>query len=413
MRQQLAQKDAQLAVQGEQLAQKDTHLPQQGEQLAVQAARIAQLEAYCADDHSGSRRGLATYAGRPDVPARSVMPTLNEWAHEVVPPLPSSGRGSVFLGPRQACDGSTGRASTLAALRDAGVRAIVNCTMGVPNAFEGGEEDEGDGGCEGDLEYCRVAVRDTGAAELLPFMRGCALFVERHLAAGRSVLVHCERGVSRSASIVLAHQMRFGSISSSCSSSSSVTGQQQQQQQRRRRRPTRDEAYVAVKSVRQCASPNHGFWGQLAEFARACEAEAEEEEGTAAGAGAQPRAPAKFDGAWATASLALFATCGAEECVRELAGMGTEATGAEAARCCTECVLDHVYGRGCLPSDVQWLCAVYGALEAAAPGARFGARAAALRMLCRDSEWFADKWCGEFRECSVDAIKDAMSKDKK
>ena len=48
------------------------------------------------------------------------------------------------------------------------------------------------------------------------------------------------------------------------------------------------------------------------------------------------------------------------------------------------------------------------ASSAVTPAQQGGARAAAQRMLQRDSEWFLDKWCGEYREGLVQAIQAAL-----
>lgn len=177
---------------------------------------------------------MLQYSGRPHVEAEVVSPTLCGWAHEVVPGE-AGGRGSIYLGPLQSCDGS--EPGTLEQLRAAGVGAIVNCTMYAANAFEG----------QG-IEYRRIAVRDEADAGLLVFMLGAANFIEARVARGCSVLVHCENCVSRSASIVMAHQIRFGAPE----------------------RSTREAVYVAVKSVRQVVDPNPGFWEQLADFEKVC-----------------------------------------------------------------------------------------------------------------------------------------------
>ena len=56
-----------------------------------------------------------------------------------------------------------------------------------------------------------------------------------------AVLVHCERGVSRSASLAMAFLMKHRAMS-------------------------RDDAYVAVKRARRVVEPNAGFWKQLGDF---------------------------------------------------------------------------------------------------------------------------------------------------
>ena len=70
------------------------------------------------------------------------------------------------------------------------------------------------------------------------------------LAGGRAVLVHCERGASRSVSVVIAHMM-------------SVT-----------RGLTVDAALAHVTRARPCAQPNIGFIGQLRQLQARLAAEA-------------------------------------------------------------------------------------------------------------------------------------------
>lgn len=56
-----------------------------------------------------------------------------------------------------------------------------------------------------------VEALDSSTQELLRFLPRCCDFIEENLKAG--VLVHCEMGVSRSATIVLAYLMRKGKVS--------------------------------------------------------------------------------------------------------------------------------------------------------------------------------------------------------
>ena len=135
-----------------------------------------------------------------------------------------NGRGPrIYLGPKECCG-----AAVLSALRSAKVTGIVNCTLDVPCAHE----------AEG-IEYCRVSVRDHEAANIHLFLDGATAFIRGHLTAGGAVVVHCQMGVSRSATIVIAYLMRYHSLS-------------------------RDAAYIHVKRRRpqvrvQCARASGGL----------------------------------------------------------------------------------------------------------------------------------------------------------
>ncbi len=60
-----------------------------------------------------------------------------------------------------------------------------------------------------DFEYHEVCIADDRDAELAPFLKPCAAFIDAALAdANSSVFVHCKVGTSRSASLVLFYMMQ-------------------------------------------------------------------------------------------------------------------------------------------------------------------------------------------------------------
>lgn len=139
-----------------------------------------ELEAAAAKLRLGLTRGPDDRHGSP---ADRHMACIVE-AHE--------NRGALWLGDRQA-------SKTLEWLRAQGVTAVVNVTDDVPNQHES----------EG-IVYHALRCQDVEeAAELLDLGLDSALSaLERWLASGRSVLVHCQAGRSRSSTVVLAHLMR-------------------------------------------------------------------------------------------------------------------------------------------------------------------------------------------------------------
>merc|ERR1711998_124961 len=89
-------------------------------------------------------------------------------------------------------------------------------------------------------EHLLCQIPDADDAELSPVFSQTQPFIEKALSTGGRVLVHCERGASRSVSVVCAHLM--------CASDGQL--------------PLAD-ALDRVKLQRPCAQPNCGFLKQL------------------------------------------------------------------------------------------------------------------------------------------------------
>ena len=152
------------------------------------------------------------YRGRPETcKSAGGRRVLRGHATEIEP--------GVYLGNSQAA------LVAFSELEALGIRGIVNCTPRVPNAHEG------------KIDYIRIPIYDNEGSEILPYLEGAAAFVAKY----RAVLVHCERGISRSATVLMAYYVRRGS--------------------------TIDDAYVLLKSKRPGVDPNTGFWRQLRAFA--------------------------------------------------------------------------------------------------------------------------------------------------
>eukprot|EP00658_Telonema_sp_P-2_P079419 TRINITY_DN7666_c0_g1_i1.p1 TRINITY_DN7666_c0_g1~~TRINITY_DN7666_c0_g1_i1.p1 ORF type:complete len:187 (+),score=51.70 TRINITY_DN7666_c0_g1_i1:116-676(+) len=97
------------------------------------------------------------------------------------------------------------------------------------------------------LCYKVVSVQDDLQAQLIPEFSECFSFIDDARAAG-AVLVHCEAGVSRSATVVVAYLMqRLGR--------------------------SLEVALSQVTLVRPCVAPNLNFMGQLQLFAQMLERE--------------------------------------------------------------------------------------------------------------------------------------------
>ncbi|KAK0151891.1 Dual specificity protein phosphatase 2 [Merluccius polli] len=118
------------------------------------------------------------------------------------------------------------RRDTLAA---AGITAVLNVSSTCPSLYEG------------ELRYLRLTVEDSLAADIRACFSQAIAFIDSVKEQGGRVLVHCQAGISRSATICLAYLMHT-------------------------RRVRLNEAFDFVKQRRQVISPNLAFMGQLLQF---------------------------------------------------------------------------------------------------------------------------------------------------
>jgi protein-tyrosine phosphatase len=86
-----------------------------------------------------------------------------------------------------------------------------------------------------------IAIEDSPFEDIFPLLIPATDFMHDHMQDGRGVYVHCQAGISRSATICIAYLIRFG-------------------------RMTLDQAYTAVYCVRPIICPNHAFIRQLQLF---------------------------------------------------------------------------------------------------------------------------------------------------
>merc|ERR1719379_1309207 len=89
-------------------------------------------------------------------------------------------------------------------------------------------------------EHLQCQIPDSAGVNLTPVMMEALPFIAEALAAGGRVLVHCEQGQSRSASVVAAHLMSSEQISI-------------------------HQALAVLRKHRPCVRPNDGFMRQLEE----------------------------------------------------------------------------------------------------------------------------------------------------
>ncbi|XP_072243720.1 dual specificity protein phosphatase 2 [Leuresthes tenuis] len=125
--------------------------------------------------------------------------------------------------------GSSLHSSRREMLAAAGITAVLNVSSTCPNFYEG------------EFQYLRLTVEDTLAADIRACFHTAIAFIDSVKQSGGRVLVHCQAGISRSATICLAYLMHT-------------------------QRVRLDEAFDFVKQRRQVISPNLAFMGQLLQF---------------------------------------------------------------------------------------------------------------------------------------------------
>ncbi|XP_051950436.1 dual specificity protein phosphatase 2-like [Xyrauchen texanus] len=125
--------------------------------------------------------------------------------------------------------GSAHHSSRRETLARCGITAVLNVSSSCPNMFE--EE----------LQYKTLKVEDSLAADIRVLFPEAIRFIDSVKESGGRVLVHCQAGISRSATICLAYLIHT-------------------------RHVRLEEAFDFVKRRRQVISPNLAFMGQLLQF---------------------------------------------------------------------------------------------------------------------------------------------------
>jgi hypothetical protein len=114
-------------------------------------------------------------------------------------------------------------------LKDLGITHIVTVLAGVSEMYPD------------KFKYYTIDICDRKYADLTPYFDPCSEFIDEAIKNGGKVLVHCQRGASRSATIVAAYLIS-------------------------KKDYTCDKAINLMKERRTCVNPNDGFVQQLSEY---------------------------------------------------------------------------------------------------------------------------------------------------
>ncbi|XP_028316214.1 dual specificity protein phosphatase 1 [Gouania willdenowi] len=125
--------------------------------------------------------------------------------------------------------GSAYHASRKDMLDMLGITALINVSANCPNHFEDS------------FLYKSIPVEDNHKADISSWFNEAIEFIDSVRNKGGRVFVHCQAGISRSATICLAYLMRTNRVKL-------------------------DEAFEFVKQRRSIISPNFSFMGQLLQF---------------------------------------------------------------------------------------------------------------------------------------------------
>ncbi|KAG8141196.1 hypothetical protein E2320_006850 [Naja naja] len=158
----------------------------------------------------------------PTLAPSSTLRSPEDNGAEVVTPLYDQ---VSFLDPGKVCYHSSNRE----VLESLGITAVLNVSSSCPNYFEG------------HFLYKSIPVEDNHMADISVWFQEAIDFIDSVKASGGHVLVHCQAGISRSATICLAYLIQS-------------------------RRVRLEEAFDFVKQRRGVISPNFGFMGQLLQF---------------------------------------------------------------------------------------------------------------------------------------------------
>lgn len=164
--------------------------------------------------------GIMLSPGMPTVP--SPFASTDNQTHKILNIVASEILPHLMIGSRR-------DAANRDTLRTNGVTHILNSTPDCPCHFDS------------ELEYLRISVKDCWNQDLPSHFEDAFKFINEGKAAGGKTMIHCNAGISRSATIAIAYIMMS-------------------------EKRTLMDAYGFVKSKRPVISPNLDFMGELQQY---------------------------------------------------------------------------------------------------------------------------------------------------
>jgi len=276
--------------------------------------------------------------------------------------------GNIFLGPRQCVE-----PHVYPILQEFNIAGIVNSTPNIKCHFK-----------KQGIRYCQVPIYDEPSSHILPYLDGAVLFIHCLISKGKSVLVHCQAGISRSSTLVIAYWMRYRGM-------------------------TRDEAYLQVKKRRPCICPNQGFWKELQVYETRCNG-LQFKDHTITEIFHELKSPDASDAGWdkniANASLCMYRVL--HDCLNlmENSSVFQNHSFVNDDPKHVLCVaLDLIWGHGLLLIDLQWLQYLCTTLESEVHSLETGATLNIARdLMCNESSDFAQLWSGEILEHQIKKV---------
>ena len=245
---------------------------------------------------------------------------LNQSAHCV---WQREDHGRLYVGSKQAA------AAPLNEFQSLGIVALVNVTLTVTCVHRP------------TLLYHQVPVADMATTDLLNHFEATSRFIHAVMEQNKGVLVHCNAGSSRSATVAMAYLLWCGAIK------------------------TRNEAYVHVKRRRVSIYPNDGFWYQLWIWERQQERKRQSTSSSQAILSPSSATTAIQDDTWAEASYERFArACDEDEDNATLQHGVVNVAESSSPHQVLGAALAFVWKRGAFSAtDMDWLTAICRALD--------------------------------------------------
>lgn len=288
----------------------------------------------------------------------------------------NSNFGNIYLGPL-----STAGPDSRDELAQAGVAGIVNCTNRVPCYFSNDKS----------IKYCIVAVNDEAGANILAYLDGATTFLHGILCTGSSVLVHCEMGASRSATVVIAYMIRYLQM-------------------------TRDDAYLQIKKCRPVVGPNPGFWRQLEQFEKwwhQDKAKANDDQILSD----SNKDPLEINLDWCYQSCILYSTLrdlphalDDKDCLQAL----QKPIVLRDMKQYASVWLDFIWGRGLIVSDLEWLsycCSIVDKSNADIDGGVPSMAKVVISVAKDQDSDFGISWSGEIYPNQIQKVVKALSEE--